>query len=614
MKNSFYTVFGKRVVDVVVSLIMIVLLSPLFFVLAVTVCIKLGFPIFFRQKRPGKNENIFQLIKFRSMKTSNINIGGKQLCDKDRLTRFGDWLRATSLDELPELWNVLKGDMSLVGPRPLLVEYLGKYSPRQARRHLVRPGITGLAQVSGRNSLTWEEKFEYDNIYVDNCSFLTDMKILFQTIGKVIKRSDINANGSQTMPVFNGTEHHQQQKTKTNIIEQKNGEWPYFDQEQIDAVSNVLKSGRVNYWTGEQVRDFEKEFAAYCGTKKAIAVANGTVAIELALRSVGIAEGDEVIVPSRTFIGTASAVVACGAKPVVADISSHSQAITPETIEQVRTEKTRAIIVVHVGGWAADMVSIMSYARSKGLVVIEDCAQAHGARYDGKMVGSFGDIGAYSFCQDKIMSTGGEGGMLVTDDLTIWEKAWSFKDHGKNIETIKRKPGNGCFRFVHDSFGTNWRMTEMQAALGRIQLRKLEDWVAKRRENANTIVVGLHDNDAICFKKPDARVKHSYYRLYGFVNTEVLASGWTRDKILKELVAKKVRVGVGSCGIISQEKAFDVLRQAAFTSSLTLHETSIAFCVHPTLSSEDLSLAIETINALTERAKKYSPDRTYAAA
>ena len=152
-------------------------------------------------------------------------------------------------------------------------------------------------------------------------------------------------------------------------------------------MSNVLKSGRVNYWTGEQVRDFEKEFAAYCGTKKAIAVANGTVAIELALRSVGIVEGDEVIVPSRTFIGTASAVVA-HAKPVVADISSHSQAITPETIEQVRTEK-HAIIVVHVGGWAADMVSIMSYARSNGSVVIEDCAQAHGARYDGKMAGSF---------------------------------------------------------------------------------------------------------------------------------------------------------------------------------------------------------------------------------
>ena len=254
--------------------------------------------------------------------------------------------------------------------------------------------------------------------------------------------------------------------------------WPVFDEDEIDAVTRVLKSGRVNYWTGEECQAFEREFAAHCGAEYPISLANGTVALELALYAFGIGPGDEVIVPSRTFIASASCAVARGAKPVVADIDPVSQNLTADTIRAVMTRQTKAVIAVHLAGWPCDMDPIMDLAKAHGIIVIEDCAQAHGATYKGRPIGSLGDGAAFSFCQDKIMTTGGEGGMFVTSDEVAWENAWAYKDHGKSYEAVFHRQHSPGFRWLHTSFGTNWRMTEMQAAIGRHQLTKLAGWVA----------------------------------------------------------------------------------------------------------------------------------------
>lgn len=199
-----YRKFIKRFLDIVLSLLALILLSPIILILFILVRIKLGKPAIFKQERPGKNEKIFTLYKFRTM-TDEKDEEGNLLPDEKRLTKFGRILRSTSLDELPELFNILKGDMSIVGPRPLLVEYLSLYNKEQKRRHEARPGLTGLAQVSGRNNLDWDEKFKEDVYYVDHISLWKDIKIIFKTIEKVIKREDISADGSATVQKFKGS-------------------------------------------------------------------------------------------------------------------------------------------------------------------------------------------------------------------------------------------------------------------------------------------------------------------------------------------------------------------------------------------------------------------------
>jgi len=273
--------------------------------------------------------------------------------------------------------------------------------------------------------------------------------------------------------------------------------WPYFERDEINAVVAVLKSGKVNYWTGDEGRLFEKEFAAFAGCNHAVALANGTVALELALYALGIGPGDEVIVTSRTFIASASCVIMRGATPVMADIDPVSQNITAETIKAAITPKTKAIIAVHLAGWPCDMDPILKLAKKHSLKVIEDCAQAHGATYKGRPVGSMGDAGAFSFCQDKIMTTGGEGGMLTTNDEEVWRKAWEYKDHGKGYDAVYNRRHSPGFRWLHESFGTNLRMTEMQSTLGRTALAKLPTWVATRRRHAGILNSRLSQLEAL---------------------------------------------------------------------------------------------------------------------
>lgn len=201
---NFYARYGKRCLDIVLTLIGLTLLSPILIVVSIMAAIKIGTPIFFTQNRPGLNGATFKMYKFRSMR-NDVDENGKLLPDEVRLVPFGRFLRNSSIDELPGLWNVLRGEMSLVGPRPLLVQYLERYTPEQARRHEVRPGLSGWAQVNGRNAISWEQKFEFDVWYVDNVSLWLDIKIIVMTIMKVFKRSDISAEGHSTMPEFMGS-------------------------------------------------------------------------------------------------------------------------------------------------------------------------------------------------------------------------------------------------------------------------------------------------------------------------------------------------------------------------------------------------------------------------
>ena len=366
--------------------------------------------------------------------------------------------------------------------------------------------------------------------------------------------------------------------------------WPVCSDDEIEAVVRVLRSGKLNYWTGTEGIAFEKEFAAHVGSRHAIALANGTVALELALHTLGIGPGDEVIVPSRTFIATASSVVARGARPVCADVDRDSQTITADTIRPQLSSRTKAIIPVHLAGWPCDMRPILELARRLDLRVIEDCAQAHGAKYHGKHVGTLGDIGVYSFCQDKIMTTGGEGGMLVTNNKQVWKKAWSYKDHGKCYEAAHSQDHPPGFRWLHKSFGSNWRMTEMQAAIGRTVLRKLDGWVETRRRNAACLRQLLSHCPALRVPIPTSRDYHSCYKFYAFVKPEMLRAGWDRDRLVQEITSRGVPCFTGSCSEIYLEEAFPADWRPAERHEVAraLGETSLMFLVHPGITEAHL--------------------------
>jgi dTDP-4-amino-4,6-dideoxygalactose transaminase len=383
--------------------------------------------------------------------------------------------------------------------------------------------------------------------------------------------------------------------------------WPCFDSEDIDAVRHVLASGRVNYWTGVEGRRFEEEFAAWLGRKHAVALANGTVALELALYALGIGPGDEVITSCRTFIASASAIVMRGAIPILADVDIESQNITAETVEPLISPRTRAIIVVHLAGWPCDMDPLLSLARSRGIRIIEDCAQAHGARYKGKLVGSLGDIAAFSFCQDKIMTTGGEGGMLCTDQNELWQRAWSFKEHGRTMSKCWPPQKGLSFRYIHDSFGTNWRLTEIQAALGRQALLKLDSWIARRRANAETFSQSLANCAALRLTIPSDDYYHSYYKYYAFLRPENLRPEWNRDRILFELQQKGIPCLSGSCPELYREQAFvaaGLVSSGAMPTARYLGETSLMFQVHPTLEGRHIYRVSQLVRQILDFATK----------
>jgi dTDP-4-amino-4,6-dideoxygalactose transaminase len=375
-------------------------------------------------------------------------------------------------------------------------------------------------------------------------------------------------------------------------------------------VQRVLLSNKVNYWTGSECRDFEREFAAWVDVPHAVALGNGTLALDVALKALGVGVGDEVVVTPRTFLASASCVVTAGAEPVFADVDGDSQNITAGTIRAVLTPRTKAIICVHLAGMPCDMDPIMDLAREHGLYVIEDCAQAHGARYKGRAVGSIGHVGAWSFCQDKIMTTGGEGGMVTTNDRELWSRMWSYKDHGKSWEAVYEREHPPGFRWVHESFGTNWRMLEMQAAIGRIQLRRMADWTAARTNNALMLKAVMARHPLVRVPAVPEGIDHAWYKFYAFVRPEHLADGWTRDRIVEEINRNGVPCFQGSCSEVYLEKAFDGTpwRPAErLPVAKELGETSLMMLVHPTLTRAEMDKACMLLDEVLTQAGARSP-------
>ncbi len=383
--------------------------------------------------------------------------------------------------------------------------------------------------------------------------------------------------------------------------------WPSFSAEEAEIAARIIASNRVNYWTGQEGREFEREFAEWCGVSHAVALMNGTVALDLALEALEISAGDEVVVTPRTFIASASSVVCAGATPVFADIDRDTQNITADTIARVLTPRTRAVICVHLAGQPCDMDPILALAQKHGLKVIEDCAQAHGARYKGRAVGSIGDIGAWSFCQDKIMSTAGEGGMVTTNSAQLYRRMWAYKDHGKSFEAVYERQHPPGFRWLHESIGTNWRMLEVQAAIGRYQLQHMSDWTARRRNNASQILDSARGLSFLRVPSVPEWAEHAFYKCYVFVRPEMLKDGWSRDRIIAEISAEGVPCFSGSCSEVYLEKAFEgtASRPAVrLPVAAELGATSLMFLVHPTLTDAEISKTCAVLKAVCARARR----------
>jgi dTDP-4-amino-4,6-dideoxygalactose transaminase len=395
--------------------------------------------------------------------------------------------------------------------------------------------------------------------------------------------------------------------------------WPSFTADEADAVVRVVLRNKVNYWTGTECRDFEKEFAAWCGVSHAVALSNGTLALDVALKAFSIGPGDEVVVTPRTFIASVSCVANVGAVPIFADVEADSGNISARTIAAVLTPRTKAVICVHLAGWPCDMDPIMALAAQHGLKVIEDCAQAHGARYKGRPVGSIGHVGAWSFCQDKIMTTGGEGGMVTTNEEALWRAMWAYKDHGKSYEAVYEREHSPGFRWLHESFGTNWRMLEMQAAIGRIQLRRMADWAAARQRNAQAIWATCQQFAALrvpqvscascsgaCHAQGTA-CEHAHYKCYVYVQPSQLAPGWSRDRIIEAINTQGVPCYHGSCSEVYLEKAFDHTGwrpQERLPIARELGETSLMFLVHPTLTQTEIDKTCKAIRHVMAQAQR----------
>ncbi|NKX67842.1 DegT/DnrJ/EryC1/StrS aminotransferase family protein (plasmid) [Labrenzia sp. 5N] len=383
------------------------------------------------------------------------------------------------------------------------------------------------------------------------------------------------------------------------------GGWPVYTDEEIDAVTGVLRSGKVNAWTGPDVFAFETEYCDYTGAAHAIAMANGSVTLDTALRILDIQPGDEVIVTPRSFVASASCVLLAGGVPVFADIDPDSQNITPETIAPLITSRTVGILPVHLAGWPCDMDGILVLARAHNIWVIEDCAQAHGAMIGERHVGTLGDFGSYSFCQDKIISTGGEGGMLLTDNPDLWSRSWSFKDHGKGYATVFEKDHQPGFRWLHDSGpGTNLRMAGPSAAIGRIQLSRLAETRAHRTRNALTLAEILSGSSALRVPVPPQPLTHAYYRFYAFVRPEAMADSWSRDRILAEIAEAGLPAFSGSCSEIYKEAMFrdrGLGPDKPLPVARQLGETSLAFLVDTTWEQERIIELAEKVASIADR-------------
>ena len=383
--------------------------------------------------------------------------------------------------------------------------------------------------------------------------------------------------------------------------------WPSYTPSEIESAVSILNSNKVNYWSGEHGKAFEKDFSKYFNVDFSIALSNGTVALDLALRSLDIGTGDDVIVTPRTFIASVASIVNLGANPIFADVDLDSGNITASSIEKVLTPKTKAIICVHLAGWPCDMDPILSLAHSKNIFVVEDCAQAHNAKYKDKYVGTLGDIAAWSFCEDKIMTTAGEGGMVTTNNEELFNRAWSFKDHGKNFEIMKKKSSSFVFKYVHSNFGSNYRMTEIQSAIGRIQLRNLDEWTEARKRNAMKFNEVLQNySDIARAPLPSEKFSHAYYKYYVYLKTDKIKKSWSRDRVVNSLNEIGLQCGSGACPEVYMEDAYKHISKKPHTrlpNAKKLGEESLMLLVHPTLTDEEMDFSCQSVSKVLNQAK-----------
>jgi len=557
----------KRIFDLFAGIVLVgVLAGPICFI---ALCVRLTSrgPILHWSKRKGINNVDFMMPKFRSMIVNAPIVSSEGMTNQESyFTPIGRFLRKYSLDEFPQLFSVLKGNMSFVGPRPALYsqENLILFR-REAGVDQILPGVTGWAQVNGRNLMTVEDKVCYDLDYMKRQSILFDLKILYKTIFKPIKA------GAYEYSDFTC--------------------WPAYTLEEANAVRDVVLSNKTNAFIGKKNKEFEQNFSLFCGIKYAATTTSGSTALELALKSLGVETGDEVIVTPRSFIASASCVANVGAIPIFVDVDSDSGNITASTISSAISSRTKAVICVHLGGCPCDMDDIMTLARDHDLFVIEDCAQAMGARYKERSVGAIGDIGVWSFCNDKILSTG-EGGMLTTNDKTLIEKINAYKNHGrknKDIENAKEEYG---FKWTSSSFGTNLRMTEMQAAIGIIQLRKIHVRNIIRVKYAEIIYQAFEKNPTV-FRiiRPTEFDKNAWYRIYAYIIPEGLKDGWSRKMIIENLKMHGLNVDTGVCPEIYLENSFvdsEFSMDKRLPVAKELGETSLAISINSNIPLEKI--------------------------
>jgi FlaA1/EpsC-like NDP-sugar epimerase/lipopolysaccharide/colanic/teichoic acid biosynthesis glycosyltransferase len=413
----------KRAVDLVVAAAGLGLGLPVLVIVAVFVRLQNGSPVLFRQARLGRHAQSFKLVKFRTM-TDERDADGRLLPDEERLTPLGRILRTLSLDELPQLWNVLRGEMSLVGPRPLPVTYVRRYTPAEHRRHTLRPGLTGWAQVHGRNDLGWEERFALDVWYVDHRSCWLDLRIMGRTLVALARRKGVSAQGEATMaelrpPATVTTA--AQPTTPAAVVPARI--WlspPDVREAERASLLAALESGWVAP-VGPDLDAFEAELAQRCGVPHAVALSSGTAALHLALLQVGVTQGDDVLVPTATFAATANAVAYCGARPCFIDADPASWQMSPALLAAELAERRErgalpaAVITVDLYGACADYDAILAICAEYGVPVVEDAAEALGASFGGRPAGSFGAAGVLSFNGNKIITTSSGGALLCHD-------------------------------------------------------------------------------------------------------------------------------------------------------------------------------------------------------
>ncbi|MDV3104098.1 DegT/DnrJ/EryC1/StrS family aminotransferase [Thermococcus waiotapuensis] len=357
---------------------------------------------------------------------------------------------------------------------------------------------------------------------------------------------------------------------------------PLIGDEEIEAVVEVLKSGMLAH--GKIVETFEREFADYLGAKHGVAVANGTAALDVALKALGIKDGDEVITTPFTFVATASSILFQRAKPVFADIDPKTFNLDPNDVLEKITDKTKAILVVHLYGQPAEMGTFKEIAEDHGLYLIEDCAQAHGAEYNGQKVGTFGDIAAFSFYPTKNMTTG-EGGMVVTNDDELAERARLIRNHGQRE------------RYYHVTLGYNLRMTNMAGALGRVQLRKLDEWNEARRKNAKKLSEGISKITGLTPPYVAPNVKHVYHQYTIRVEEEFPLS---RDELAQKLGERGIGTGIYYPLPLHRQPLLKELgyEQDCCPNSVEASKRVLSLPVHPGVNEEDIEYIIQTLREL----------------